>query len=1132
MRKQYKSRVSSLMRLALNVVIALNILSIPHLLGQSPYRYDVIATSSGSVGLTNPPSINNNGEVSFAGGLTGGGGALFTDNLPNVPRDVMSNFSSNPFSSLSPHTQINDSRQIVSMWTITNTTPNQNWLRIVDGAAPLGNTFTTAAAANGFGGFNDFNEIYSDGLGINNNGRPVFHTRNDTTTTVLTSGTRPQFATLPFPQFLGPIFRPIISDNNSVVVRNGSTGNDPIVTYAVTNLFEGPFTIAANSNGFSQIGKAPSISKNDEAIAFYAELNPAGAVTLGTNPGPGIFVSVKLANGQRKIVRIAGRLVEDNSAPGGNNDDVCDPGETCVQGELGSNMAGNRIFFSSFDVDSRIDVAYISAGTSGIQDDLVMVSFIATPNIASDVPERTFNNQKGVWTQISKISSNDGTIRQPDKADAVAQVGQTISGNTLTNISVYDQIANSVERVAFWGSSNNGNMIIRAVRDPGTPVIFIAGVAGSTLLKDINGNPGGKLWLPLAATSSLLDLDIANPVKIPDVLRKDTITVPVLPDTQIVTYKPLLDYLKNSGYVEYNVDGNENNRNSTCGGQDINVLRAKHPTLFVFPYDWRKSNGNTGSNVNVTKLAAYIQCVRAIYDDPNTKVNIVAHSMGGLLARRYILDNPGGVHHVKTMITIGSPWLGAPRAMHALETGSFMSPAFDAEDYGIADTLFAGEIKQLIENFPGTHELIPSQRYFDLGGEPLKVVGVNYDFGQTIGWINSRHLNSHPGTNTENFHSLAQDDFRGDNSGVNYYHIYGRQMRNRTVGTIEPRVRMVASGGGVYSTYDQIYPTRAVGDGTVPLISSSRRIDAGSGLNADCGSTNDKRCIGVCYQPDPTDPNEKRSDHTGMTQNPQVQSQILQILKFTNGFISTNPSFETNDCVLLSGSFALPSTMESHYLNMTGILNVLITDAQGNTNATLNGAYKKKVPGVLEHVIGNGSVEILMPNNNSYNVRFTGNGQPTAIEDIRGTTNKFSDASYIVRYDDVVIGSGVVAEIKIVNDQVDSLKYDSNGDGIPDTVIPPSRVITDPLNADLEPPQISVSWRADRATVNLTDQGSGVRRMFVRLCNSGECSGTFSEIAQSSYSVLGPPFTSGIEVVSEDNAGNRSNVIFYPKTLF
>ncbi|MCV4626618.1 hypothetical protein OFC18_31565, partial [Escherichia coli] len=84
-----------------------------------------------------------------------------------------------------------------------------------------------------------------------------------------------------------------------------------------------------------------------------------------------------------------------------------------------------------------------------------------------------------LWTQTAKITANDGTVYDPQKALKVAQVGDVIGGNTLTQIQVYDQIANNVERVAFWAGSSTGNMIIRAVRDPGIPVIFVPGVGGS-----------------------------------------------------------------------------------------------------------------------------------------------------------------------------------------------------------------------------------------------------------------------------------------------------------------------------------------------------------------------------------------------------------------------------------------------------------------------------------------------------------------------------------------------------------------------------------------------------------------------------------------------------------------------------
>ena len=72
-----------------------------------------------------------------------------------------------------------------------------------------------------------------------------------------------------------------------------------------------------------------------------------------------------------------------------------------------------------------------------------------------------------------------------------------------------------------------------------------------------------------------------------------------------------------------------------------------NPTLFVFPYDWRLSNAenSAGSNSISTVSGSFI---------PDRRIDILAHSMGGLIARRYILDNPTN-HHIDKMVTIGTP---------------------------------------------------------------------------------------------------------------------------------------------------------------------------------------------------------------------------------------------------------------------------------------------------------------------------------------------------------------------------------------------------------------------------------------------------------------------------------------------
>lgn len=86
-------------------------------------------------------------------------------------------------------------------------------------------------------------------------------------------------------------------------------------------------------------------------------------------------------------------------------------------------------------------------------------------------------------------------------------------------------------------------------------------------------------------------------------------------------------------------------------------------TLFTFPYDWRNSNVDSGAllkeKIDEVKLAC--SC--------NT-VDIVAHSMGGLVARVYA-QSSGYEQDIDHLIFLGTPHKGAPKDYLAWEAGEF-----------------------------------------------------------------------------------------------------------------------------------------------------------------------------------------------------------------------------------------------------------------------------------------------------------------------------------------------------------------------------------------------------------------------------------------------------------------------------
>ncbi|MFZ2975266.1 MAG: alpha/beta fold hydrolase, partial [Candidatus Moraniibacteriota bacterium] len=87
----------------------------------------------------------------------------------------------------------------------------------------------------------------------------------------------------------------------------------------------------------------------------------------------------------------------------------------------------------------------------------------------------------------------------------------------------------------------------------------------------------------------------------------------------------------------------------------------KEKNLFEFPYEWRNENSITAGD-----LKNKIQEIRE--ETKISRVDLVAHSMGGLVARQYIekLDQE---NNIDQLITLGTPQKGAPESYLMWEAG-------------------------------------------------------------------------------------------------------------------------------------------------------------------------------------------------------------------------------------------------------------------------------------------------------------------------------------------------------------------------------------------------------------------------------------------------------------------------------
>lgn len=116
----------------------------------------------------------------------------------------------------------------------------------------------------------------------------------------------------------------------------------------------------------------------------------------------------------------------------------------------------------------------------------------------------------------------------------------------------------------------------------------------------------------------------------------------------------ILQSLHNSNVLYYGeVFGWEGT--TTRGSYDTNIYGPLQNyfqddfIIYTFPYDWRKNNRE-----HTARLKEYIKDI--VEKEEVQKVNIVAHSMGGLIAKKYILENKRN-HHVDKLSVWGHPIL-------------------------------------------------------------------------------------------------------------------------------------------------------------------------------------------------------------------------------------------------------------------------------------------------------------------------------------------------------------------------------------------------------------------------------------------------------------------------------------------
>ncbi len=478
------------------------------------------------------------------------------------------------------------------------------------------------------------------------------------------------------------------------------------------------------------------------------------------------------------------------------------------------------------------------------------------------------------------------------------------------------------------------------------PVIVIPGILGTSLY-----NEGDLLWvdpyeLVLGIQGDLLDLQSLA-------LTATGSSAPHITTGQLLDGTEVIPPL--NGRVDY------------YGGLEAALLQNNRP-VFTFPYDWRLDNAG-----NADLLNTFIEKTVLLVSGAS-KVDIVAHSMGGLLVRRYAREY--GVGRIRKVIYLATPHLGSPNSFGELSfnnsLGQFLHIDF------IPDATLA----ILSRTFPSVFELLPRYPFVfsDTLGSKLTLdqsyrqPPTGFGFLASSSWVDTANQ----------FHQSIAADLN-----IAQYLIAGSglptitQFTLKTDPSIQPRRWCVESGDG---------------DNTVPTTSAT-------GIGA----------VGVFYV--------NQVEHSKIPNNATVQQVVLGIL--ADNLTSLPPGVSTT-------AFQAPKRAEW----CTGSpISVTISDTGSRVDGIgTDGATKLGIPGSSFVVFENNQGGVL-ESNQPYQFTVTGTGTGVfslTVQEKDETGNSLGT----IQFRDIPVGAHSIGTFSLVPDNFTPvLSLDVDGNGTVDVII-------------------------------------------------------------------------------------------------
>lgn len=331
-------------------------------------------------------------------------------------------------------------------------------------------------------------------------------------------------------------------------------------------------------------------------------------------------------------------------------------------------------------------------------------------------------------------------------------------------------------------------------------VVLVPGITGSTLT--VNGKP---VWAPsaLGIVSALISMgaNLRSLTLQHDDLSRDTLD----------------DGVEATGLVEdihlipglWKIDGYSKaiERLTSLPG----IKRSEN--FHAFAYDWRRDNRVAAARLK-TAANAWLEAWRRKTGNADAKIVILAHSMGGLVAR-YFIECLEGWRSTRSLVTFGTPYRGAPVALRVLTQGLNLGVSLS-------------EVSQLVRSFTSVYQLLPTYSCIERGGQLRRVSEVS-DLPHVVAKKVHEARAFHDEMNAAVARNRQNDDF-----------LKSGYVCLPVVGVLQETVQLASLAGGNLS-FSFLDPRQSLqGDGTVPRPSATpielERLNAENFVNEVHGS--------------------------------------------------------------------------------------------------------------------------------------------------------------------------------------------------------------------------------------------------------------------------------------------------------